>query len=78
MGVRTKNHMNPTPITMPGKEKDKKLNDSNKPDAFVLIFTIVYATKIDKTTPRVAPKIPRNRLFFNDKSEIGSLITSDQ
>ena len=40
-GVRTKNHMNPTPITIPGKEKDKKLRDSKILDASIRTLTIV-------------------------------------
>src|SRR3546814_3151148 len=34
-GVWTKNHMKPMPITMPGKEKDRKLNVSSSAEAFV-------------------------------------------
>ena len=40
-GVRTKNHMKPTPITMPGNEKDKKLKNSRRPEAKARTLTMV-------------------------------------
>lgn len=71
-GVRTKNHMNPIPMTMPGKEKERKLNDSRMPEALDLTLTITYEMKMESKVPREAPTMQRNRLFFKDDSDIGS------
>ena len=77
-GVRTKNHIKPTPMTIPGNENDRKLSDSRIPDAVERILTMTYETKIDRIVPKVAPTTPRNRLFFSESKEIGSARTSPQ
>ena len=55
-GVRTKNHMKPIPMTIPGNENERKLIDSRKPEAFYkMIDSLCVGRKLDYFSRELRP-----------------------
>jgi len=47
--------MKPIPTTIPGKENERKLSDSRKPEAFVRTLTITIGDEEERIIPSVGP-----------------------